>query len=234
MDIYLLKLVGNWISVLFVSLVSFLGIDDYRETTKNIENTNYTKTATVVNEVIPYKTEYVYNPDKASTASKEVLVKGEAGISYTYANGQKKVLKNAINEVVEIGTGRAGKYVGRLTNYGGDCPGCSKTATVACRTEKGKNWSLFNDGIYYTDDEFGSMRIIAADLRGFPCGTVMMIDDGRNEPFLGIVLDTGGTMRSQYAKGKIWMDLAYKYQATAARAKTGSKKTTFTIQRWGW
>ena len=61
-----------------------------------------------------------------------------------------------------------------------------------------------------------------------------MIDDGRNEPFLGIVLDTGGTMRKYYKKGYVWMDLAYKYQATAAKAKTGSKKTTFTIQRWGW
>lgn len=234
MDIYLLKLVGNWLSVLFVSLVSFLGIDDYSEAATNIENTSYTKTATVVNEVIPYKTEYVYNPNKASTAAKEVLVKGEDGISYTYENGETKVLKEVVNEVIEIGTGRAGKYVGRLTNYGGDCPGCSKTATVACRTESGKRWSLFNDGIYYTDDEYGKARIVAADLGGFPCGTVIMIDDGRNEPFLGIVLDTGATMRKYYKRGYVWMDLAYQYQATAARAKTGSKKTTFTIQRWGW
>ena len=87
MDIYLLKLVGNWLSVLFVSLVSFLGIDDYSEVATNMENTSYTKTATVVNEVIPYKTEYVYNPNKASTAKREVLVKGEDGISYTYENG---------------------------------------------------------------------------------------------------------------------------------------------------
>lgn len=234
MDIYLLKLVGNWISVLFVSLVSFLGINDYNELATNIENTSYTNTVSVENEIIPYKTKYVYNSKKASTAKREVLVQGVDGLSYTYKNGETKVLKEPVTEVIEVGTGRAGEYVGRLTTYGGDCYGCSKTATVACKTKKGKRWSLWKDGIYYTDDEYGKVRILAADLGGFPCGTMILIDNGRIDPFLAVVMDTGGTMRQQYAKGYIWMDLAFQYQGDSKGTKTGSKNTKFTVQRWGW
>ena len=234
MDIYLLKLIGSWLSVLVVSLTSFLGIDDYKEKASNLENTSYTKTVSVENKIIPYQIKYVYNPDKASTAYYEVLVEGEDGINYTYENGITKVLKEPVNKVIEIGTGRAGEYVGRLTNYGGDCLGCSKTAVVACRTKNGKSWSLFKNGIYYPDDEYGKVRIIAADLGGFPCGTIIRIDDGRNAPFLGVVLDTGGTMRKSYKNGYIWMDLAYQYQADIKGQKTGSKNTKFKVQRWGW
>ena len=234
MDIYLLKLVGNWISVLVVSLVSFFGIDDYKEMATNVENTSYTKTVSVENKIIPYKVKYVYNKNKASTAKKEVLVEGEDGISYTYENGVTKVLKEPVNKVIEVGTGRAGEYTGRLTNYGGDCLGCSKTATVACKTEKGKKWSLFKNGVYYTDSEYGKVRIVAADLGGFPCGTIILIDDGRTKPFLAVVMDTGATMRKNYAKGYVWMDLAYQYEADIKGQKTGSKNTKFTIQRWGW
>lgn len=234
MDIYLLKLVGNWLSVLVVSLVSFLGIDDYQELATNIENTSYTKTVAVENKVIPYQTKYVYNSKKASTAKREVLVEGQDGLSYTYKNGETKVLKEPVTEVIEVGTGRAGEYTGRLTTYGGDCYGCSKTATVACKTKSGKRWSLWKDGIYYNDSEYGKVRILAADLSGFPCGTMILIDNGRIEPFLGVVMDTGGTMRKQYAKGYIWMDLAFQYQGDSKGTKTGSKNTKFTVQRWGW
>lgn len=234
MDIYLLKLVGNWLSVLVVSLVSFLGINDYQELATNIENTSYTKTVAVENKVIPYQTKYVYNSKKASTAEREVLVEGQDGLSYTYENGETKVLKEPVTEVIEVGTGRAGEYTGRLTTYGGDCYGCSKTATVACKTKSGKRWSLWKDGIYYNDSEYGEVRILAADLSGFPCGTMILIDNGRIEPFLGVVMDTGGTMRKQYAKGYIWMDLAFQYQGDSKGTKTGSKNTKFTVQRWGW
>ncbi len=234
MDIYLLKLVGNWISVLFVSLLSLFGVNNYQEVTTNIENTSYTDPVSVVNKIIPYETEYVYNPKKASTAKREILVPGVDGLSYTYENGETKILKDATTQVIEVGTGRAGIYQGRLTTYGGDCYGCSKTATVACRTKDGKRWSLFKDGIYYSDDEYGKVRIIAADLGGFPCGTMIEIDNGKIDPFMAVVMDTGGTMRQQYAQGYIWMDLAFKYQGDSKGTNTGSKNTKFTVQRWGW
>lgn len=234
MDIFLLKLVGNWLSVLAVSLVSFLGIGEYQEKQAETLNTSYTKTVSVINEVIPYEIEYVYNSDRASSSEPVILVEGEEGLNYTYENGQTKTLKSAVNQIVEVGTGRSGNYVGRLTTYGSDCKGCSKTGTVACRTSEGKSWSLTKHGMYYTDNEFGRVRIIAADLGGFLCGTIIMIDNGLIDPFYAVVLDTGGTMRQAYSKGIIWMDLAFVYQADAKGTKTGSKNTKFTVQRWGW
>jgi 3D (Asp-Asp-Asp) domain-containing protein len=234
MDIFLLKLVGEWLSVLAVSLASFFGISDYQEKQAESLNTSYTKTVSVINEIIPYQIEYVYNPDKASSSERLILVEGEEGLSYTYESGQTKVLKQAVNQIVEVGTGRSGEYVGRLTTYGSDCAGCSKTGTVACRTEDRKSWSLTKHGIYYTDSDFGRVRIIAADLGGFPCGTIILIDNGKIDPFYAVVLDTGGTMRQEFAKGYIWMDLAFMYQGDSKGTNTGSKNTKFTVQRWGW
>lgn len=234
MDIFLLKLVGNWLSVLAVSLISFFGVGEYQEKQNGVENTSYTKTVSVINEVIPYKTEYVYNSSKSMTSAKEVIVQGEEGLSYTYENGQKKILKSAINQVIEIGTGRRGDYVGRLTAYGSDCVGCSKTGTVACRTETGKNWSLTKNGMYYTDSEYGKVRIVAADLGGFPCGTVVLVDNKTVEPFYAVVLDTGGSMRQAFSNGIIWMDLAFVYQKDAKGTNTSSRATKFNVQRWGW
>ena len=236
MDIYLLKLIGSWLSVLVVSLTSFLGIDDYKEKASNLENTSYTKTVSVENKIIPYQIKYVYNPDKASTADYEVLVEGEDGINYTYENGITKVLKEPVNKVIEIGTGRAGEYVGRLTNYGGDCLGCSKTAVVACRTKNGKSWSLFKNGIYYPDDEYGKVRIIAADLGGFPCGTIIEVKSSNLGDFMGIVMDTGYTMREKLKEGIYHFDVAYQTEKdeNIRFATNMSGNVEFNVQRWGW
>ena len=73
MEIYLLKLIGDWISVLAVSLVSFLGLGNYQEQMVDVENTSYTKTVSVVNEVIPYETEYVYNSSKSQNSEQVIL-----------------------------------------------------------------------------------------------------------------------------------------------------------------
>lgn len=234
MEIYLLRLIGNWLSVLAVSLVSFLGIGNYQEMMTDVENTSYTKTVSVVNEIIPYETEYIYNSNKSRTSENVVLVEGETGLSYTYENGVTKVLREPVTEVIEVGTARSGEYTGRLTTYGADCLGCSKTGTVACRTESGEKFSLLTNGMYYEDDEYGSVRILAADLSGFPCGTMILVDNGKIDPFYAVVMDTGGTMRKYYQQGVIWMDLAFVYQADSKGTNTGSTSTKFSVQRWGW
>lgn len=234
MEIYLLKLIGNWLSVLAVSLVSFLGLGDYQEHMKDVENTSYTKTVSVVNEVIPYETEYVYNSSKSRNSEQVVLKKGTDGLSYTYDNGTKKILRKPTSQVVEVGTARIGEYTGRLTTYGSDCIGCSKTGTVACKTEAGTRFSLTQNGMYYTDSTYGKVRIVAADLGGFPCGTMVLIDNGKIDPFYAVVLDTGGTMRQAYKQGIIWMDLAFVYQNDSKGTNTGGKDVKFSVQRWGW
>lgn len=233
MDIYLLQLLGNWLSVLLVTLVSFFNIGNYDEEKSDLENLSYTKTATVLNEVVNYKTEYVYNSNKSADSSPEVIREGEYGLIYRYENGDTKVFKNAVNRIVEIGTAKAVKYTGRMTAYTPYCVGCSKVGNVACMA-KGKKHSLITDGQYYVDSEYGKVRIVAAALSAFPCGTIVTIDNGKLPVFNAIVLDTGGSMRQAITKGVVWMDLAYSNKNDSEMRLAGSKNVSYTVRRWGW
>lgn len=233
MDIYLLQLLGNWLSVLLVTLVSFFNVGNYDEEKSDLENLSYTKTATVLNEVVNYKTEYVYNSNKSADSSPEVIREGEYGLIYRYENGDTKVFKNAVNRIVEIGTAKAVKYTGRMTAYTPYCVGCSKVGNVACMA-KGKKHSLITNGQYYVDSEYGKVRIVAAALSAFPCGTIVTIDNGKLPVFNAIVLDTGGSMRQAITKGVVWMDLAYSNKNDSEMRLAGSKNVSYTVRRWGW
>ncbi len=232
MDIYLLQLLGKWISVLIVMIVSLFRIGSYEEEV-DIDNLNYTKNATVVNVIVDYKTEYVYNKDKPSDSKPVVLKNGEYGLLYKYQNGETKLFKEAVNRVVEVGTAKITKYSGRLTAYTPYCPGCSSNGYVACMA-KGKKFSLIKDGQYYVDSEYGKVRIVAAALSAFPCGTIVTIDNGKFPVFNAIVLDTGGSMRQAIKNGVVWMDLAYSNQNDSEIRQAGSKNVTYTVRRWGW
>lgn len=233
MDINLLQLLWSWLSVFLVSLVSLFGFSTNKEEEVNIENLNYTKTATVLNEVVNYKTEYVYNNKKPMDSEPTVIKEGQVGLVYKYSNGETKVFKEAVNKVVEIGTAKSTNYTGRLTGYTPYCNGCSKTGTVACKA-KGKRYSLINDGQYYVDNQYGKVRIVAASLNKFPCGTIVHIDNGKIPAFDAIVLDTGGSMRSAMKKGVVWMDLAYSNPKDSELRFASSKNVKFTVKRWGW
>ena len=191
-------------------------------------------TATIINEVEPYDTDYVYNDSIPSTADKLVLEEGVNGLDYTYDGLVYVHLSDKKNEVVQVGTGREGEYQGRLTGYGPDCPGCSKVGNVACRTKNGTNHSLINDGLYYKDDLYGEVRILAADNGAFPCGTIVKVNNGSLKEFYGIVLDSGSTMRNAWSEGVVWMDLAFSSQREARTGGATSSNTKFSVQRWGW
>lgn len=198
-------------------------------------NTTGSKTATMINEVTPYGTEYVYNESIPSTAEPIVLVEGVNGLEYTYDGLTYKKLSDVKNQVIQVGSGKEGEYTGRLTGYGPDCPGCSPVGNVACRTKEGTNHSLTYDGLYYTDEVYGSIRILAADHTAFPCGTIVKVDNGILDEFYGIVLDTGIAMRNAWRnEGMVWMDLAYTSQKEALTAGATSSNTKFSVQRWGW
>ena len=93
---------------------------------------------------------------------------------------------------------------------------------------------MINDGDTYLDNQFGEVRILAAAHEKFPCGTVLEVDNGRNDSFIGIVLDTGGAMRQAWKKNQVWIDLAFSSQAEAASAGITSKNTNFIVKRYGW
>lgn len=207
-------------------------------TIKNIGVTLYNptgnKTATIINEVEPYETDYVYVDNMPSDAEPVTLSEGVNGLDYTYDGLTYTHLSDKKNEVVQVGTGREGTYAGKLTGYGPDCPGCSSVGNVSCRTREGTNHSLVNDGIYYTDTAYGKVRIIAADNTAFPCGTVIKIDNGRLDEFYAIVLDSGSSMRNAWKNGNVWIDLAFSSQADARKGNATSSNTKFNVQRWGW
>lgn len=191
-------------------------------------------TATAINEVEAYGTDYIYVENMPYTAEPIVVSEGINGLDYTYDGLNYIHLSDKKNEVVKVGTGKQGNYSGKLTGYGPDCPGCSTVGNVACRTKAGTTHSLINDGLYYNDDTYGSVRILAADNTAFPCGTIVKVDNGNLEEFYGIVLDSGSAMRNAWKEGIVWMDLAFSSQSEALTGGATSSNTTFNVQRWGW
>lgn len=73
-------------------------------------------------------------------------------------------------------------FTGSLTGYGPDCLGCGgKTSTGFDLTQS----------IYYEDEEYGTIRIVAAD-KYFPFYSIIRISNVPNmEPIIAIVLDRG-------------------------------------------
>lgn len=235
MNIYLLQFVGKWLSLMVVSIASLFGFINVNTETSFIENKNNEKNTSVVNKVIPYETEYQYNKKLPSNVT-NTITKGENGVLYVDEKTKEEhVLQEPTTELLEVGTGDYGEYVGRLTGYGPDCPGCSSVGNVACFTKNHTNHSLIYDGIYYEDEDYGNVRILAADHLKFPCGTIVLVDNGLTEPFYGVVLDTGSSMRNAWRnEGTVWMDLAFESQEAARNGGITSKNTKYSVQRWGW
>lgn len=230
--LYLLQVIYKWLSVLCVSILSLFGIGNYNETEIFIDNFNHKKDVSVVSTVTAYGTDYIYNSKLPSNVS-NVLKEGILGISYEDETGDH-IIQEMENEIVEKGIGAYGLFKGTLTGYGPDCVGCSKLGNVACLTETKQKHSLITNGIYYTDDEYGKVRIVAA-ATAFPCGTIIQISKEAQTPFYAVVLDRGGSMNYAWSEGRVWIDLAYEADAMAGSDNlTGRNNINFSVQRWGW
>ena len=237
MNISLLQMAGKLLSLFVVSCMSIFNLGNYNEVRLNNINKSVIKDTSITNVITGYKTIYQYNSKVPSNKTK-VLVDGVNQVAYvTEDNKTIQVIQEKVDKVVEIGTGRYGVYTGKVSGYGPDCPGCSKTGNVACKTRKKTIHSLTNNGIYYNDTEYGKVRIVAAALKAFPCGTIIEINKKDKTPYLAVVLDTGVSMANSWAKGIVWLDLAYTTQkdkaVLGADGLTGNN-LTFSVQRWGW
>ena len=231
MNVAILATIGKWVSCLLIGFVSIFSGTIIKKELLETTNINEDKSYSALNETIPYETKIVYNSKTPSTI-KKILVPGEVGISTIKENDEKVIVKEPVTEIIEQGTGAAGEYVGRITGYGPDCPGCSSTGTVACHTENRGKHSLITDGIYYEDKEYGKVRILSA-ASAFPCGTIIKVDNGKIEPFYGVVLDRGGSMNSVWKNGTVWIDLAYASSADARAGGITGRNIKFSVQRWG-
>lgn len=109
--------------------------------------------------------------------------------------------------------------VGTITGYGPDCAGCSGI------TASGHN---LHESIYYNDLEFGTVRILAAD-KSIPFYSIFRVSNIPGmDPFLAIVLDTGGNVG--YGKGTLF-DLAHANEKNGVLPKTSN--VTFEMLRSG-
>lgn len=233
MNVFLMQLFGKWIGLFAVSLVSAVPGFQTEMTNLEVNNKNKDMSLSVITQIIDYETEYTYSK-KIPINTENILQEGKEGlIYYSLSDSEEKIVREPINEIKEIGTGMDGTFKGTLTGYGPDCPGCSEKGYVACRTESKKYHSLYTDGITYLDKQYGEVRILAATQTVFPCGTMVLVDNGIKEEFYGIVLDTGHTMRQSWENDSyVWMDLAFESQAAVKNAT--SRNTNFIVKRWGW
>lgn len=231
MSLCLLKILKEWIGILFVLLNP--GIFNDKEVKNidvvyNINSVNMTAIATPVE----YETEKIYN-DKLPSTTRNVITEGQVGTVYE-VDGENIVVNEPVNEVIEIGTGRAGTYSGSVTGYGADCIGCS--GVVSCKTPTGYH-NIKKNSVYYSDSQYGELRVLAADLTVFECGTVVEVDSTNGEPFMGIVMDTGSALKYAWNKyGRIVVDVAFNSEDDSGvydiTDRTG--KVQFNIKRWGW
>ena len=133
-----------------------------------------------------------------------------------------KLVRN-VSDIKKYGPITKIKFIGTLTGYGPDCPGCG--GHVACRP----NPDVRNGNIYYTDKEYGKIRILAADY-SIPCGSIIHISNFRfvpNKEFVGIVLDRGSAIVG------LTMDLLYPSEADTVIIGR-QRNIQFEILRWGW
>lgn len=233
MNFYLLNLFGKWVSLGILSIMSLFGFTLEEETTE-ISNSNINKNVNISSTVIEYETIETFDSSIPSNITK-VITEGKDGVIY-YNDDGTIVLEEVVDEEVIIGTGKNGEYTGVMTGYGPDCSTCSGRGYVSCKTEDKKNFNLINDGVYYNDDEYGEVRVLAAALSEFPCGTIVEVKSSNLGDFTGIVMDTGYTMREQLKNGVYHFDVAYETEKNEEikKATDMSGDVIYSVQRWGW
>ena len=219
---------------LLISILTITGIltsgNLISEKKFEVKNLNQTKNSIAFTKVIEYDTVETYN-NKIPTGVTITRKKGHTGLAYVDENNNETIIESPKNAEIEIGTGDEANYVGKMTGYGADCIGC--TGTLACKTKNGSYHNLIKDGTIYNDEEYGNVKIIAAALEKFPCGTIIKVENPNLGTFNAIVLDTGGAMKSAWNNGIIHIDLAYLTETDPALHLSTSSNVKYSVQRWG-
>ena len=219
---------------LLISILTITGIltsgNLISEKKFEVKNLNQTKNSIAFTKVIKYDTVETYN-NKIPTGVTITRKKGHTGLAYVDENNNETIIESPKNAEIEIGTGDEANYVGKMTGYGADCVGC--TGTLACKTKNGSYHNLIKDGTTYNDEEYGNVKIIAAALEKFPCGTIIKVENPNLGTFNAIVLDTGGAMKSAWNNGIIHIDLAYLTETDPALHLSTSSNVKYSVQRWG-
>lgn len=153
---------------------------------------------------------YFFLPE--STMGRKTANKDEINVidSVTYNSVPKELISSRV-----IST-----FIGELTGYGPDCLGCSGI------TKYGYN--VTNGNIYYYDQAYGKVRIVAADPK-YKAGTIVRITAPKvlEKPVIAIVLDRGGGIKGDH------LDLLYENE-DETKVVGKQKSVTFEVLRNGW
>lgn len=124
-------------------------------------------------------------------------------------------------EVLKYASTMPVKFNGSITGYGPDCEGCG--GKTGCPPRQ----NVKNGNIYFQDQQYGKINIVATDSR-IPCGSIVKITNSSlGKEVVAIALDRGGVI-----KGTL-MDFLVETEKKAAKV-IGRQKVTFEIVRWGW
>ena len=135
---------------------------------------------------------------------------------YVYASNEiiidDELDDEVVDDVLEI-------QLGKLSRYGPDCYLCTGYLAYGLYVGSGT--------IYYNDNYYGNVRILAGD-KFYPFGTIVRVSYDM-ESFLGIVLDRGGSIGFN---GKALFDLLYPNEYLANKDGI-NYNTKFEILRYG-
>lgn len=134
-------------------------------------------------------------------------------------NVDKSIIQLSQNELYKKGIyNPIYTFIGNLNGYAKDCENCSGYLACSTKTNKIKN------GIYYDDDTYGKVRIVAGSKK-YSCGTIIRFnnDNSSSESIVAIVLDRG-------VSGNIIEMLT----DNTNNENKKSKKVEFEVLREGW
>ena len=154
-----------------------------------------------------------------SIQSTRMINNTNLGDTFAY---KTKLVTNT-SDIKKYGSEYKIEFNGTLTGYGPDCPGCG--GIVACHP----NPNVRNGNIYFEDNDYGKIRILAADY-SIPCGSIIKISNFKfidGNEFYGIVLDRGSAIVG------LTMDLLYPSEKDTVIIGR-QYNINFKIQRWGW
>lgn len=155
------------------------------------------------------------------------LFKSNQNIDFTFVASEINVfdkvpeIKEVIKEIKEEKV--LDVYHGYITAYGPDCVGCTTGYTAS-------GYYVRNGNIYYNDNDYGKIRIVAAD-KSLPFGTIVRISglDIFSEPVIAIVLDRGSAIGFNR---KVYFDLLYNSEKETDFF--GKRNATFEVLRRGY
>ena len=232
MNIGIIQVAFKFITMIIVSFSSLFMSSQVSEEKISINNVDRAKSSGIVHKILKPGIIYKYS-EKIPEGIINVVAEGIDGVAYLNDYTKEyKTIKEAQDRILEIGTGRVGEYTGIITAYGPDCDTCDGRGYVYCPDING-NWVNLHDSIYYKDIRYGEIRILAADHREFPCGTIVEVKNSEfPSSFIGIVLDTGIAMRRAYDNGVIHLDLAFSSESETLTST--NYNTSYNVKRWGW